>query len=144
MLRLYLHLIKSEEDIMKNLVICLLTGLVLIGAQVIGGSSIVFASPCIRLDYGEMVGHTHVFWCVDKGSIAQKGSIEHPVWNVTVEKDDENASWGTRIYYFTQKNGIWKYRYESWSGKGGYNGFTKWYKVSDNQLSNDILYIILN
>lgn len=71
---------------MKNLVICLLTGLVLIGAQVIGGSSIVFASPCIRLDYGEMVGHTHVFWCVDKGSIAQKGSIEHPVWNVTVEK----------------------------------------------------------
>lgn len=88
---------------MKNLVICLLTGLVLIGAQVIGGSSIVFASPCIRLDYGEMVGHTHVFWCVDKGSIAQKGSIEHPVWNVTVEKDDENASWGTRIYYFTQK-----------------------------------------
>ena len=52
---------------------------------------------------------------------------------------------GEHVYTTSRKkNGIWKYRYESWSGKGGYNGFTKWYRVSDDQLANDILYIILN
>lgn len=100
------------------------------------------AEPFINIDYS---GNT--YWLVDKGSIYGAGDSSNPL-HIYAEKEEDHGSVSVAItgrhYYFKQVNGVWKYRYYGYTGKGDKIPYTSWRKVSGDQLANDILYIALN
>lgn len=110
------------------------------GPQLIQPATI-SAAPYIQIDYNSSNG---TYWAVDKGSVTGIGTPQSP-YSINAEWIDrwENCI-GTRFFDFKQENGVWKYRYHGYTGKGGKIPYTNWSRVSSNKLANDILYIVLN
>ncbi|MFV0637038.1 hypothetical protein [Mitsuokella sp.] len=100
------------------------------------------AAPWIDLNYDG----AHTYWTVDKGSVYGAGTSASPLCIQAEHEDDRGGgnAIGTRFYSFKQVNGVWKYRYYGYTGKGGKIPYTSWYNVSGDQLANDILYVALN
>lgn len=129
---------------MKKVFVGLLAAFILIGAQFVGGTNVVSAHPNIKLDYGESYMGDSVYWWVDKGSLIAGGTVSHPTLRIMVTKESDREVFLGRKYTFTERNGVWKYYYEAWNGKGTYLGNTTWHDVSGDQLANDILYIAIS
>lgn len=120
---------------------CLATVAIFAGLQLMQ-PSIVAASPWIDLNYDG----AHSYWSVDKGSVYGRGTSSSPLQIHSEHIDDRGGgnAIGTRYYSFKQENGVWKFRYYGYTGKGGKIPYTSWRRVSSDQLANDILYIALN
>lgn len=101
------------------------------------------AAPFVYIDQSD-----NTVWLVDKGSIKGEGTSSSPL-QIYAEKDADYGNGPTeaitgRYYQFKQVNGVWKYRYYGYTGKGSKIPYTSWNNVSGHQLANDILYIALN
>ena len=129
---------------MKKIIMLGLALSILLSAQLSYKCNTAFADPFIKIDYGETSFNHSLYWLVDKGSIRKSGTAANPQFFVYAGKESSFAVFCERKYYFAQKDGNWKYCYESWTGKGVYKGKSSWHYVSSDKLANDILYIVLN
>lgn len=131
----------------KRIFSCLLMAVVLLGtvwtATNLVDSKSAYAAPFIKLDYGEKMGKSHVWWSVDKGSLTAAGKMTNPILKIRATLCDEYCDMDERYYSFSHdNNGEWVYRWDGWTGKHApISSGGSWKRVKGDRLANDILYI---
>ena len=129
-----------KKRIRKAMMTCVLGGMLAIGIGNVVPEQ-VFASPFVKIDYGEYRdGKFHHWWDVDLGSIKRKDNETI----VRVDLDTNHYAEGARVYHFKYKKDHWVYMYDTWTGKGDFSEGIFWNRVSKSKLANDVLYIVNN